>query len=70
MDVVEQVQKITKRIAEKVEQDGISCYDLADRLHVSYQHVKGVLRGSFHPGVRLLSDLAKEVGIEDQIKIG
>jgi len=70
MDVAEQVKIITKKIADKVEQDGISCYDLAVKLHVSYQHIKGVLRGSFQPGVRLLSDLAKAVGVEDQIKIG
>jgi len=70
MDVAEQVKSITKKIADKVEQDGISCYDLAANLHVSYQHVKGVLRGSFQPGVRLLSDLAKAVGIKDEIKIG
>jgi transposase len=54
MDVAEQVKIITKKIADKVEQDGISCYDLAAKLHVSYQHIKGVLRGSFQPGVRLV----------------
>jgi len=70
MDVAEQVKQITKKIAEKVERDGISCYDLAASLHVTYHHVKGVLRGSFQPGVRLLSDLAKAVGIKDEIKIG
>ena len=70
MDVAEQVKSITKKIADKVEQDGISCYELAANLHVSYQHVKGVLRGSYRPGVDFLCDLAKAVGVEDQIKIG
>jgi ribosome-binding protein aMBF1 (putative translation factor) len=70
MSVAEQVNNITKKIAEKVEQDGMSCYDLAAKLRVSYQHVKGVLRGAYRPGVDFLCDLAKEVGIEDQIKIG
>jgi ribosome-binding protein aMBF1 (putative translation factor) len=70
MSVAEQVNSITKKIADKVQQDGISCYDLAAKLHVTYQHVKGVLRGSYRPGVDFLCDLAKAVGVEDQIKIG
>ena len=70
MSVAKQVQSITKKIADKVEADGISCYELAANLHVTYQHVRGVLRGSYQPGVSFLSDLAKAVGIQDQIKIG
>jgi ribosome-binding protein aMBF1 (putative translation factor) len=70
MSVAKQVQSITKKIADKVEQDDISCYELAANLRVSYQHVRGVLRGSYRPGVDFLCDLAKAVGVKDQIKIG